>query len=142
MLKRHQAIIDLDKNVLRIHGQEVRFLSEHELPAKARWEEGEEAKSPLEGGSAAQGAIHPATSLHPAVPPGGLSQPVLGPAAVSTPAPPSSSGTSGVGAARPTAHSEEKIKMLVDLGIARQEAIAALDITGGDADSAAGMLFH
>ena len=36
MLKRHQACIDLEKNVLRIQGREVRFLAEHELPNKAR----------------------------------------------------------------------------------------------------------
>lgn len=36
MLKRHQACIDLEKNVLRIQGREVPFLAEHELPNKAR----------------------------------------------------------------------------------------------------------
>ena len=36
MLKRHQACIDLEKNVLRIQGREVPFLAEHELPEKAR----------------------------------------------------------------------------------------------------------
>ena len=36
MLKAHQACIDLEKNVLRIQGREVRFLAEHELPEKAR----------------------------------------------------------------------------------------------------------
>jgi DNA damage-inducible protein 1 len=36
MLKRHQACIDLEKNVLRIQGIEVPFLAEHELPNKAR----------------------------------------------------------------------------------------------------------
>lgn len=36
MLKSYQASIDLEKNVLRIQGREIPFLSEHELPAKAR----------------------------------------------------------------------------------------------------------
>ncbi|KAA1125376.1 DNA damage-inducible protein 1 [Puccinia graminis f. sp. tritici] len=36
MLKRHQAVIDLSKNALIIQGKEVRFLSEHELPASAK----------------------------------------------------------------------------------------------------------
>ncbi|MBW0508513.1 hypothetical protein O181_048228 [Austropuccinia psidii MF-1] len=36
MLKRHQAILDLSKNALIIQGRELRFLSEHELPAHAR----------------------------------------------------------------------------------------------------------
>ncbi len=36
MVKAHHACIDLEKNILRIQGCEVRFLSEHELPDKAR----------------------------------------------------------------------------------------------------------
>ena len=36
MLKGHRACIDLEKNVLRIQGREIPFLSEHELPEKAR----------------------------------------------------------------------------------------------------------
>ncbi|KAJ1019450.1 hypothetical protein NDA16_004567 [Ustilago loliicola] len=38
MLKRYQATIDLGKGVLRVNGQEIRFLDEHELPAEARIE--------------------------------------------------------------------------------------------------------
>ncbi|POW06708.1 hypothetical protein PSHT_10253 [Puccinia striiformis] len=50
MLKRHQAIIDLSKNALIIQGKEVRFLSEHELPDKAKDgdEEVEEESSEIE----------------------------------------------------------------------------------------------
>lgn len=51
MLKRHQACIDLEKNCLRIQGREVRFLSEHELPAKARHVE--ELAGELDNASAA-----------------------------------------------------------------------------------------
>lgn len=36
MLKRHQCCIDLSTNTLRINNTEVPFLSEHELPDKAR----------------------------------------------------------------------------------------------------------
>lgn len=39
MLKRHQACIDLKKNCLTINGQDVRFLSEHELPESAKMTE-------------------------------------------------------------------------------------------------------
>lgn len=39
MLKRYQACIDLERNVLRIQGREVRFLSEYELPRNALEEE-------------------------------------------------------------------------------------------------------
>jgi DNA damage-inducible protein 1 len=36
VLKRHQAIIDLQKNCLRINGEEIPFLAEHELPNQMR----------------------------------------------------------------------------------------------------------
>lgn len=36
MLKRHQACIDLSTNTLRIGDVDIPFLSEHELPEKAR----------------------------------------------------------------------------------------------------------
>jgi DNA damage-inducible protein 1 len=36
VLKRHQAIIDLQKNCLRINGEEIPFLAEHELPNATR----------------------------------------------------------------------------------------------------------
>ncbi|KAI9001981.1 hypothetical protein BC832DRAFT_128861 [Gaertneriomyces semiglobifer] len=136
MLKRHQAIIDLEKNVLRIHGEEVRFLAEHELPAKARWEgdDEENPKSPVEGGSAAQGAIHPAGGIHPHIPPGGISGTVPGPTA-STSATPTTASTNAK-------YSEEKITMLTNLGVSRQEAIAALDAVGGNAEAAASILFQ
>ncbi|TPX55445.1 hypothetical protein PhCBS80983_g05303 [Powellomyces hirtus] len=143
MLKRHQAIIDLEKNALRIHGEEVRFLSEHELPEKARWEGENDATSPLEGGSAALGAVHPPGGLHPGVPPAGISAAVPGSAssAASTPAPaPTAKPTPPPAQAR--GYSEDKIKMLMDLGIPRAQALQALDAAGGDADVAASMLFQ
>ena len=34
MLRTHQACIDLERNVLRIRGREVKFLDEHEIPEK------------------------------------------------------------------------------------------------------------
>ena len=41
MLKRHQAILDLQRNELVIQGRHVRFLSEHELPDAARDDDAE-----------------------------------------------------------------------------------------------------
>ncbi len=66
MLKRHQACIDLEKNCLRIQGREVRFLSEHELPDKAR-RMGEEAVAEELGQAGASGKL-PAGGVAPAVP--------------------------------------------------------------------------
>jgi DNA damage-inducible protein 1 len=45
-LKRHQMIIDLEKNCLRVQGTEIRFLGEGELPAHLRDEAAEEANPP------------------------------------------------------------------------------------------------
>ena len=50
--KRHQCCIDLSTNTLRINNTEVPFLSEHELPEKARQMEEPEA---AEGGPSAGG---------------------------------------------------------------------------------------
>ncbi|KAJ3012548.1 DNA damage-inducible protein 1 [Thoreauomyces humboldtii] len=166
MLKRHAAVIDLEKDCLRIHGEEVKFLSEHELPAKARWEGAPDdpdaaAKSPLEGGSAAQGAVHPETPLHPAGSGGTSTTPIVVPSTStvpSTPAPPPAPPSQGQGQGPPpppppapapvtggrgsSSYDRAKIQVLLDLGITEPEAIAALDATNGDADQAASLLFQ
>ncbi|KAJ3272109.1 DNA damage-inducible protein 1 [Terramyces sp. JEL0728] len=59
MLKRHLACIDLEKNVLRINGEEVPFLSEHELPENAK----EPAPTPQE--QPQQSSSQPTTSTYP-----------------------------------------------------------------------------
>ena len=117
MLRRHQACIDLIKNVLRIADQEVPFLQEHEIPAADRFEE--------------QGQRLPAAPL-----PSGASAPApatLVPAPASAPI-----------ARQPVtpAFPESSIKVLTDLGVSRAEAIGALEACGGNADMAANMLFQ
>ena len=74
MLRRHQAIIDLHKNVLRIGDVEAPFLGEAELPDSARELEQEPA-APAKGGSSAAGAS------------GGLVVPPAAPLAGGRPAP-------------------------------------------------------
>ncbi|KAG5648733.1 hypothetical protein DXG03_000080 [Asterophora parasitica] len=132
MLKAHQACIDLSKNVLRIQGREVEFLSEHELPEKARHEVDEEApsESASNPGLPLSSTSGPTTSF----PEGGntLSAAPLGrlvgtPSAV--PQPPQSG------------HSEEHIRILMDLGATRAVAIRSLDAAGGNIDVAASLLF-
>lgn len=96
MLKRHQACIDLEKNCLRIQGREIRFLSEHELPAKARGME--ELAEELEAASVVPGAkgIAPTTphsvpsSSAPSFPGPGLSLAPSGPASTPSTNPASS----------------------------------------------------
>ena len=55
VLRRHQACIDLRKNCLLINDEEIRFLSEHELPEKARYF-GESAPGPSNEN---QAILHP-----------------------------------------------------------------------------------
>jgi len=50
MLKRYRGCIDLDKNVLRIQGEEVRFLSESEIP-KIRAQNRQDAGLPVDSPS-------------------------------------------------------------------------------------------
>jgi DNA damage-inducible protein 1 len=96
MLKRHQACIDLEKNVLRIQGREVRFLAEHELPNKAR--QVEELAEEIDQASATGNL-----PLAPKVPAAGSTFSGAGQklgSATSTPAP-SSTAASGSGSQYP-----------------------------------------
>jgi len=133
MLKAHQACIDLEKNVLRIQNREVRFLSEHELPDKARIvDSGQEL--PVEvGPSATPGPVpNPVRSF-----PGG------GHTLGSSPAGPARSGPARPAAVQPAAsrYAEKDIKVLMDLGVTREVAISTLDAAGGNLDVAASLLF-
>ncbi len=125
MLKAHQACIDLEKNVLRIQGREVSFLSEHELPEKSRAEEVVEASVPNTSPPRASrlGSSSSGRTLG-ASPAAGPSQ-ARGP---KTPLP----------AQRPR---ESAIRTLMDLGVSRDVAISTLDAAGGDVDVAASLLF-
>ncbi|KAF8956718.1 hypothetical protein BDZ97DRAFT_154576 [Flammula alnicola] len=132
MLKAHQACIDLEKNVLRIQGREVSFLSEHELPDKARDPPNLEQLTEVSSPSG------PSTSTPaPTTFPGG------GRTIGSSPA-----GRSAVPPARSTpqrppgtTHPEASIQMLMDLGVTRELAISTLDASGGNVDVAASLLF-
>ncbi|KAK0190480.1 hypothetical protein F5146DRAFT_1000505 [Armillaria mellea] len=110
MLKAHQACIDLEKNVLRIQGREVTFLSEHELPDKAR--DGEIPETvPSTSSASGSGQTQPTARF-----PGGGN--ALGGPPRSTP-PRASASTSR--------HSEEYIRTIMDLGVTREVAISTLD---------------
>ncbi|KAH7912960.1 hypothetical protein BJ138DRAFT_1147151 [Hygrophoropsis aurantiaca] len=132
MLKAHQACIDLEKNVLRIQGREVRFLSEHELPDKARiMDAGVEEPTSLP--SSTQPTSAPSASPASSFPGGGNT---LG------------SGSAPVGRGRgapvpqsQTRHPESAIETLMGLGATREIAISSLDAAGGNLDVAASLLF-
>lgn len=131
MLKAHQACIDLEKNVLRIQGREVRFLAEHELPDKARMMDAgvpePHAASPVPGPSTSG-------SRSPQPFPGAGSTLGSAPASVATP----SRDLSRTNSSR---HSEEAIATLISLGATREVAISTLDAAGGNLDVAASLLF-
>lgn len=131
MLKAHLACIDLEKNVLRIQGREVKFLAEHELPDKARqFDSGE-------GDSAQAG---PSAPTSPSQPPNLVSHfPGSGNTIGGAPAdtPPAAHRPSGQ-----SALPEAAIATLMGLGATRELAISSLEAAGGNVDVAASFLFQ
>ncbi|GAV50858.1 hypothetical protein ZYGR_0AD00410 [Zygosaccharomyces rouxii] len=119
MLKRHQALIDLGKDSLKIAGVETRFLGESEIPKAFTAQAPEAHQQKTEQG--------PGQTL--GATPGGSAP---------TPAAPRPSAAR---ANRPKSHDESNIKQLTDLGFSRSEAINALDQTDGNAELAASLLF-
>jgi len=147
MLKRHQACIDLQRNRLVIQGVEVPFLGEADIP-KSQEELLDEPT--VEGPDGAKVGARTGAVLQP---PG------------AAPAQPSSNrdSTSGGGSSRGqgrtlgggsigrdrtqpavsrSPHPPEAIEQLLQLGFSREEAIAALNATGGNVDYAAGLFFQ
>lgn len=131
MLKAHQACIDLSKNVLRIQGREVGFLSEHELPDKAR---NDELMAEQEALLSSSSGLNPGPSTPSSFPGGGRT---LGAA----PAPVAGAGRPVAAPPPANKYPEEHIRMLVDLGATREVAISKLDAAGGNVEVAASMLF-
>lgn len=135
MLKRHQASIDLARDKLVIQGVEVSFLGEADIPKDVEEALEEEPKVAGPGGTTiggrsgavsqpgASGAPGPSTTAQPTVP-----APSPAPAASRAPAQPS--------------FPIEAIEQLMQLGCSREQAIHALQATGGNVEYAAGLLFE
>lgn len=138
MLKAHQACIDLEKSVLRIQGREVRFLSEHELPEKARLiDSGADdpiASTPGPSSSAPQPAQMSGGRSAGA---SGSSFPGGGNTLGSAPTPRASTRP----AAAQSRHPDSAIELIMGLGVSREVAISMLDAAGGNVDAAASLLF-
>lgn len=124
MLRRHQAKIDLEKNVLCISGSDVPFLGEHELPEQARQFEQ---------------AVDPTAQTVPRPPPPSGAQPAAASGRFATPGH-RLGGAPAAPAAPAAAVSEDKVQQLVGLGFDRLEAIQALEAADGDVDAAASFL--
>ncbi|KAG8715849.1 DNA damage-inducible protein 1 [Ceratobasidium sp. 423] len=148
MLKAHQACIDLEKNVLRIQGREVRFLSEHELPDKARQDTSadlENSKSQTPATSTPAGTQPGSSSATPAPAqrfPGAGN--TLGSTPAAAPSPNPGPPRPAVQPRRPVAPSfpEEHITTLQGFGVTREQAIELLQAAQGNLDVAAALLFQ
>jgi len=139
MLKAHQACIDLEKNCLRINGREVKFLSEHELPDKAKTfelppEDPQAPPSTSQPTRSGAGANFPGAGNTIGAPPATSNAAT---SARNTPASRPAPNTSQSG----SGHPEESIRTLVGLGASREQATACLNAAGGNLDAAASLLF-
>lgn len=139
MLKAHQAIIDLEKNVLRIQGREVKFLAEHELPDKARINESAEIND-----------APPVASTSETTRRDSRRGSGSGPSARHFPGPGHTLGSQNPRSSQRSASrqsrsesgfSERDIATLVGLGVSREVAIQTLQAAGGNVDIAASLLF-
>ncbi|KAJ3225444.1 DNA damage-inducible protein 1 [Clydaea vesicula] len=108
-----EACIDLEHNVLRIAGQEVQFLAEHQLPDKAREnrdhlnEELPSSSNQLQKASNAQNAMSSSKNNPPL-----------------------------------KTYPEDTIKILTELGASREEAVEALNAYNGNVELAANVFFN
>eukprot|EP01018_Ginkgo_biloba_P025158 Gb_22133 [translate_table: standard] len=123
MLRKHQCVIDLKDNVLRVGGGEVAvpFLQEKDIPAQLLDEE----KFANQGAAASS-----------SVPEAGTATQKQG----SSPAPARSSGSSRTDHVQGS-NREAKIAKLVELGFDRAAVIQALNLFNGNEEQAAGYLF-
>lgn len=139
MLKRHQMCIDLQKNVLRVQSDEIRFLPENEIPRMMDEILGSEPKVEGPGGStigATTGTLEPPaeSSSNTGTTESGKSQASSSQPSTAQPG----SSTSNFGQSQPiTASSVAKI---TELGFTREEAIAALRQVDGNVELAIGLL--
>ena len=140
MLKAHQACIDLERNVLRIRGREVKFLAEHELPESSKIFQNPRSRLPNPDGSDPQNAeSSTAGASSSQSQPQRQHFPGSGNRLGSSPA----AATPAVGAAQSrSSHPEDSISTLMSLGATRQAAVEALDAMNGNVDYAASMLFQ
>ena len=142
MLKAHQACIDLEKSVLRIQGREVKFLAEHELPEKARVFGSGENHEPGSQPSSSESSNPTSTGQNKGSPFPGHGHTLGTATRVQTErSQPQSQQQPRVQQPPDSRYPESNIKVLMDLGATREQAIRFLDVSGGNVDMAASFLF-
>lgn len=137
MLKRHQATLDLARDKLVIQGVEVPFLGEADIPKDVEEALEEEPKVDGPGGTTIGGRS--GTISQPDAEPGApgpSSAPQAPVASAQAPAP------AGARAPAQPSFPHEAIEQLMQLGCSREQAINALQATGGNVEYAAGLLFE
>lgn len=141
MLKRHQASIDLARDKLVIQGYDVPFLGEADIPKDVEEALEEEPKVKGPGGTTIGGRTGSIDAAPGAPGPSSAAPP---PAAVPVAA--RAAPTNSVPAAAPApaqaSFPEQDINTLIQLGASRQQAISALEATGGNVEYAAGLLLE
>ncbi|KAK8591681.1 hypothetical protein V6N13_031717 [Hibiscus sabdariffa] len=122
MLRKHQCIIDLKDNVLRVGGGEVSYftVSEKDIPSRFLDEERHAKQASSSGAAATAGTTEKNANMQS----GGQS---------------SASGVQADATQKPDF--EAKVAKLVELGFPREMVIQALKLCNGNEEQAAGILF-
>jgi DNA damage-inducible protein 1 len=139
-----QAVLDLQKNVLRIGDVETPFLGEADLPASARERPEEVAEAEHLANSAAANAAKRARDAPPVPAPAPASASASAPVPVPVPASapvPVAAAAAVPPAAAASEFAEDAVQAVMGLGVSRAQALAALRAAGGNVDLAAGLLF-
>jgi DNA damage-inducible protein 1 len=151
MLKRHQACIDLRANKLRFEHTEIEFLPESQIPKR---EESRMLDEPTVQGpdgteiGTRSGTIRPegtAAAAHQSLEKEkkvGEGEGQVSTSSGAAPAAAAGASSSAAQAQSPSkTYPESSIAQLIAIGFSREEAIGALDATGGNVEYAAGLLF-
>ena len=154
MLKRHQACIDLRNSVLSFPHTSVPFLGESELPRRLEKEMMDEPVVQGPDGTeigAKTGTVRPAGSSAQAAKElhngddkeatAQASKPSASAQSTAQAGPNANAAGTSSATQNQLRYPEKDVNQLVSMGFSRQDAIGALDATGGNVELAAGILF-